>query len=89
MSFRLGGDQHHLVSIGRGGAAVNFADLIGLLVLPYWFAQHITGGVGRCQLSAQFVQWDPIIVSNRYDVALSPGHARYLFVKHDRFAIAD
>jgi hypothetical protein len=42
--------QHHLVSIGRGGAAVNFADLIGLLVLSDWVAHHVTVGIGRYEL---------------------------------------
>jgi hypothetical protein len=60
-----------------------------VLIPARWVAQHVTGGVGRYQLPAQFVQWSPIIVSNRYDVALSPSHAWYFFVQDDGLAVAD
>ena len=51
-----------------------------LLVRSGWVAQHVTCGVGGNQLTTQFVEWPAIVVSDRYDVALSPAHARYFFV---------
>ena len=60
-----------------------------LLVLPDWVAQHVTGGVGGYQFPTQFIQWGAIVVSDRYDVALSPAHAWDFFVKYDGLAIPD
>jgi hypothetical protein len=59
------------------------------LVLSDWVSQHVARGVGGYEFLTEFVQWAAIIVSNGYDVALSSAHTRYLFVKHDRLAIAD
>jgi hypothetical protein len=63
------------------GATVSLANLIELLVLPDWVARHVTGGVGRYEFPTQFIQWSPIIVSNGYDVALRPAHARISLCK--------
>jgi hypothetical protein len=41
-------------------------------VLAGWVAQHVTGGVGRYQLLAQFIQWSAIVVRNCDDVSAYP-----------------
>ena len=69
-----------------GSVAINFANIIELLVLPDWVAQHVTGGVGRYEFMAQFVQWSPIIVGDGYDVALRPAHTRCFFMQNDGLA---
>jgi hypothetical protein len=60
-----------------------------LLVLPDWVTQHVAAGVGRYEFPTQFIQWSPIIVSDGYNVAPRPAHARYLFVQNDGLAIPD
>jgi hypothetical protein len=70
-------------------ATVNFANLIELLVLPDWVAQHVACSVSGYEFAAQFIQWGAIAISNCYDVALGPAHARYLFMQNNGFAIAD
>jgi hypothetical protein len=60
------------------------------LLLPTdWVAHHVTGGIGRNELPAYLVQRSPIVVSNRYDVALRMPHTRYFFMDDDGLAITD
>ena len=58
-------------------------------LLTGWVAHHVTGGIGRYELPTYLVQWGPVIVSNRYDIALRMPHTRYFFMDEDGLAITD
>jgi hypothetical protein len=58
-------------------------------LLTGWVAHHVTGGIGRYELPTYLVQWGPVIVSNRYDIALRMPHTRYFFMDDDGLAITD
>ena len=58
-------------------------------LLTGWVAHHVTGGIGRYELPTYLVQWGPVIVSNRYDIALRMPHTRYFFMDDDGLVITD
>jgi hypothetical protein len=58
-------------------------------LLTGWVAHHVTGGIGRYELPTYLVQWGPVIISNRYDIALRMPHTRYFFMDDDGLAITD
>jgi hypothetical protein len=60
-----------------------------LLVHSGRIPHHVTGGIGRYELPTYLVQWGPVVVSNRYDVALRMPHTRYFFMDDDGLAITD
>ena len=47
-----------------------------LLVRSDRIAQHVAGGVRGYEFPTQFIQWAMIVISDSYDVALGPAHAR-------------
>ena len=52
-------------------------------------AQHDAGAAGGREPAAQFFERPAVVVGDGNDVAPDPAHAGYLFVQHNRLAIAD